>query len=146
MKTKISRAMERELDTLGKENKILKPSTVVEFAKNKKTALHSHFIWDDTEAANRYRLSQASWLLRFHVTVLEGTRDPVRCFVSLKSDRGGEDGSYRLMSRVLSNDDYRAQLLTDAWEDMQVFRNKYKILSELAKVFEAMEKTMLVRN
>jgi hypothetical protein len=139
VKTKISRAMERELDALGKDHKVLNPSTVVDFAKNKRTALHKHFIWDDTEAANRYRLNQASWLLRFHVTVLAGTDTPVRCFVSLKSDRGGEDGSYRLMSRVMSNTEYRAQLLEDARQDMLIFRNKYKMLAELAKVFDAMD-------
>lgn len=131
--------MERELDRLGKENKILNPSTVVEFARNKKTALHKHFIWNDTEAANRYRLSQASWLLRFHVTVLEGSDVPIRCFVSLKSDRGGEDGSYRLMSRVLSDVEFRAQLLDDARQEMNIFRQKYRTLEELVKVFQAMD-------
>lgn len=42
----------------------ISPQRVVDSAKNKKSSLHSFFVWDDSVAANRYRLQQASRLLR----------------------------------------------------------------------------------
>lgn len=53
-----------ELKPLQDENNEITPAKVVEAAKNKKSVLHNYFVWDNKEAANRYRLSQASELLR----------------------------------------------------------------------------------
>lgn len=53
-----------ELKPLQDEHGEITPAKVVEAAKNKKSVLHDYFVWDNKEAANRYRLSQASELLR----------------------------------------------------------------------------------
>lgn len=54
---------------------VLTPRAVVKDAKNPKSPLHSEFEWDDSAAAERYRLAQARDLIaRVHVHVETRTR------------------------------------------------------------------------
>lgn len=119
---------------------MLDPVKVVEFARDPDTALHAKFEWDDGEAAEKYRIWQARQVIRLELTIAprsEETPKEIRAFVSLQADRG--EGGYRAILDVLSDDDLRGQLLEEAKRDMKIFRKKYNILNELARVFSAME-------
>lgn len=120
----------------------LMPEAVVEFARNPSTALHSQFDWDDSEAASKWRLEQARGIIRVQVEVKESGKQSVPVYVHLRSDRE-EDGGYRRLVDVLSDNDLREQLLTQAKQDMRTFKKKYEILEELAHVREAMEEVLL---
>ena len=129
-----------ELQSIADDNGgLLRPQMVVEYASNPKTALHSHFEWDDTEAATRYRIHQARQLIRVVVayTTKEQTA-PTRAWVSVSTDRH-EDGGYRRVAEVVKNVDLRLQLLEDAKKEMIGFKVKYKQLNELASVFAAID-------
>lgn len=52
------------LRDLEKDSGRLVPGDVVEAARDPDSPLHSHFTWDDTEAADKYRLQQAGVLIR----------------------------------------------------------------------------------
>ena len=127
-------------------NGFIDPVVVVDFARNENTALHNRFEWDDTEAAEKYRVWQARMIIRMELVVLPetGKKDKlVRSFVSLVSDRKAEqDKGYRFMVDVLSDTDLRGRLLEEARKDMLIFRRKYSQLTELAKVFVAMDEIM----
>lgn len=71
-----------ELKPLQDGNGEITPAKVIEAAKDKKSVLHNYFIWDNKEAANRYRISQASELLRrIEVRVLkDGEAKTMRAF------------------------------------------------------------------
>lgn len=119
----------------------LKPSAVVQVAADEESPLHPHFDWSDTEAAHKWRLHQARQLIRVSVEMI-GPKDSAtmtRVFVSLTPDRT-EDAGYRVLTDVMSDPDYRKQLLIDALEEMQRFEKKYHDLKELAGVFSAMRK------
>ena len=118
---------------------IVQPSAVVEFARNPKTALHSRFTWDNTEAAEQYRLWQARHLLRVYVTVIPNHHEPVIAHVSLMSDRRA-DGGYRHIKAVMEDAEMRAELLETAMHELTVFRTKYASLKELCDVFAAIDK------
>ena len=124
-------------------NGFVDPVAVVEYARDPKTALHNRFEWDDTEAAERYRIWQARMIIRMELVVIPINEDKgktVRSFISLVADRRTErDKGYRFMVDVLSDADLREQMLDAAHRDMLIFRRKYSQLNELAKVFEAME-------
>lgn len=121
---------------------LLSPQDVVAAARPKSSPLHGAFCWDDTEAANKYRLWQARMLIRTTVQYLEvsGDKTPVRVFVSLTTDRDEEEGGYREVLSVLSDAGHRNQMLSDALEELEVFERKYKLLTELAGVFAASRK------
>ncbi len=121
---------------------VITPKLIVDAARPEDSPLHGQFTWDDTEAAEKYREWQARALLRVvveHVTAGKFDQD-INVFVSLTSDRKDE-GGYRVMMAVLSDADYRAQLLADAIAEMQLFERKYAMLKELAEVFMAFKKS-----
>jgi len=120
----------------------LRPSDIVKAARAASSPLHSQFEWDDSEAAEQYRIWQARQLLRVTVEYIgEGDEAvPVRVFVSLSTDRRGDGSGYRVTTAVMSDPDYRRQLLADALEEMKRFEKKYADLKELAAVIAAMRR------
>lgn len=130
----------KELSRLARANRgLVQPSAVVAFARDPKTALHSQFTWDNTVAAEQYRLWQARHLLRVYVTVVPNHHEPVIAHVSLMSDRRA-DGGYRQIRAVLEDAEMRAELLETAMHELTVFRNRYASLKELCDVFAAIDK------
>jgi hypothetical protein len=129
-----------ELQRIANENSgLLLAEDVVESARDKRSVLHNSFTWDDSEAANQYRLEQARKLIRTTVRWIEidGDKRPVRVFVSLTPDRDEESGGYRDVVVVLSDKNMRRQMLEDALNELQLFEKKYAHLKELTHVFTA---------
>jgi hypothetical protein len=138
-------AILKELNLIAKRDGTLRPEAVVDFARNKKTALHKRFTWDNTAAAYQWRLHEARMIIRVSVTVISEDIGECRAFVSLKSDRQADIG-YRPMVSILSHEDLREQMLRDALEEIQAFKMKYKGLKELAEVFKAMDKVVVKKS
>lgn len=135
-------AIRAELTRLAAEHGgELQPKAVVDAARSEDSPLHKSFDWDDSDAAEKWRLTQARNLIRAVVTYEKVGNKTIetRVFVSLTPDRKENGDGYRLTSSVMSNDTHRQQLLTDAMGEMQRFKEKYRRLSELAKVFAAMD-------
>ena len=133
--------IKKELAAIAsKSGGVLRPESVVEFAKDPDTALHSRFEWDDGKASHEYRLWQARHLLRVVVRYEERVDRPVHVYVSLPSDRSEDGGGYRRMVDVLSDIDRRAQLLDAALAELAVLERKYALIKELADVFSAARK------
>ena len=119
----------------------LRPQVVVDAAREESSPLHAMFDWDDSTAAEKYRLWQARTIIRVTVQYQPlGNREPVltRVFASLTSHRE-DDSGYRVMVDVMGDVDLRAQLLADARAEMKRFAAKYRHLVELAGVFAAMD-------
>lgn len=131
-------AIKAELDKLTIGG-VLKPEDVVAFARDKQTALHSCFTWDDTEAAHQYRLVQARQIIRVFVVVEPGAPRNVRAFVSLTPDRKKEGGGYRPLVSVMSDGELYQQLLQDALRELSAMQQRYRRIKELEKVFLAAE-------
>ena len=116
----------------------LNPAVIVREAEPPASILHNYFEWDDTKAAHEYRLEQARKLIRICVRYIpDGPDEPVRAYVSLQDDRG--TNGYRSITDVMSDERLREKLLAEAKRDMNLFRQKYAVLRELAQVFEAMD-------
>jgi hypothetical protein len=136
---KEAEARAAELETIRlKAGGTLKPEDVVSFARSEKTALHSAFTWDDGDAATQYRLWQARQVIRVCVTYSEQLGEPIRTYVSLREDRG-EDG-YRLLGDVLGDAVKCQTLLEQALQELAVWQDKYRQLTELAPVIKAADK------
>lgn len=137
-----------ELEQIRKANDgILKADAVVEYASDPNTAMHTWFTWDDTEAAEQWRLHEARMLIRITITTVETEKDsiPMRVYVSMENDRYNSDGGgYRSLEEVLTNVELRDALLAQAARDFDRWQGKYEHLVELAEVFEAMEKVKSV--
>jgi len=116
---------------------LLTPAHVEAFARSKKTALHSRFEWNDKKAGYQHRLWQARKIIHTFVIISEVDHKPTRAWVSLREDRAEVHGGYRTLVSVLTDEDRRDHLLSDAMRDLVCWQEKYKRLVELAPVFEA---------
>lgn len=134
----------QELRRIAKENEgVLQPELVVQAARLPSSPLHSHFTWDNGDAAEKYRLIEAQKLIRTTIELLpcpDGSKRPVRVFVSLRDERREEESGYRLMTEVMDDTQMRQQLLNDALADLEAFQKRYESLQELAEVFTAVRK------
>lgn len=136
-----------ELEQLRQNNggEFVAPAAVVEFAKrNKRAALHKEFEWNNTKAAQQFRLEQARHLIRLYINVIEteGGDIPARMYVSLEGDRRSKGGGYRTLESVMTNAELRSQLLQQALDELQRVRRKYQTLQELAPIFTAMDRVV----
>jgi hypothetical protein len=140
----VSSDIEAILKRLAAENGgVLTAQDVVSAAEPEDSPLHPCFEWDDSAAAEAWRLHQArNLILRVTVDVPVGAGETmqVRAWASLTPDRQKNGGGYREIVRVMKNADMRSQLLQDAKTEMEQFCSKYASLSELAEVFAAMRK------
>ena len=136
-------AITKELKRLATKCRgLLTPECVVHAAALPQSPLHNAFTWDDSEAAEQYRLWQARQLIRTTVQYvnIQGQPRAMRVFVSLTPDRECDAGGYRQTLRVLTHSEQRRQMLQDALAEMECFQAKYTLLTELAEVFAAMRK------
>lgn len=119
---------------------LIRPADVVDYARtHKKSALHSEFDWNNKSAAEKYRIVQARRMIQVHITVEPRTQQKVRAFVSLPQDRATSGGGYRDVDDVLSDEEMRQQLLSDALASLAAYRRKYAILEELHRVFSEID-------
>lgn len=123
-----------ELESQGR----LTPREVVDASRPEDAPLHAAFEWDDAVAAERYRETQASYIIRSIEVVLEGSSKPTRGFVSLTVNK--DEREYREINRVLSIRSERELLLEQAKRELMAFKSKYAVLEELADVFAAIDK------
>jgi hypothetical protein len=133
-----------ELEQIRRANGgLLRPEDVVRFARNKRTALHEEFEWDDAKASAEYRLEQARKVIRITVELLpapHSSQEPIRAYVSVSSDRSQPGGGYRAIGDVLTDDDLRTELVNDALAEVKRWRRKHERLQELVPIFRAIEK------
>ena len=123
-----------ELLTLGDD---FKPVDVVNAARNENSELHKCFEWDDSIAAEKYRIEQARKVVQFLViqeeTVPED-RPEVRYFVKTDKTEG-----YKPTEVVVKIDTEYQKLLKQAWAELQAFKAKYNMLSELQEIFDLIQ-------
>lgn len=127
--------VQEELEALKGGDQKIHAENVVKWAQShKQSALYREFEWDNSEAAQQYRLGQARRLIQLHIVDSGGER----AAISLSIDRG-KGGGYRMISDVARTKRLREVMLLDALAELRRIRRKYDRLSELAKVFSAID-------
>lgn len=111
------------------------PQEVLEKARDVNSELHKCFEWDDSIAAEKYRLQQArSIIINLVYAPKKEEEQSVRCF-SLTS----KVSTYQPTQRFLVQEDEYQTLLKRALAELEAFKKKYHTLTELESVFEAIE-------
>ena len=114
----------------------LTPQKLVDVSRDINHPLHGEFEWDDSIAAEAYRVTQAKQLIR-DITIVHDEEEK-------KSDRGfvitpGGNHVYVPLYDALNNEEWKENLLLAAKRDMIAFIAKYRRLKELTDVIEPME-------
>lgn len=121
---------------------------VLDVSREKDALLHPCFEWEDTKAAEQYRLYQARKLVGNLVCVVvkEKTKDPepktTRAFVSVSPP--SKEGFFKPVVEALSDTDDRQIVLENAKRDAISFANKYSTLTEFSEVIEAINRVVSI--
>jgi hypothetical protein len=136
-----------ELEECRNPDGVITPSDVVERAKSHDSPLHEIFEWNNTKAANKWRESQARTMIANIMTVMEINEGEekrtvtVRAYPHINGD--GEEGrGYKPLKVVLENSQDKEYLLQRAKAELASFQMKYRNLSELTSVLEAISKLL----
>lgn len=124
-----------EIERIYNRDGFVDPAVLVMESKEESAPLHKCFEWNDTEAAKKYRITQAKEIVRSIVTVHETTNTETRAFVSVKQE-------YHPISVVIKQPDAREILLNQALNELRWFERKYSELTELCGVFQEIRKVV----
>lgn len=134
-----------ELENLRLESGgYLIPQDIVERARSENSALHKYFEWDDSEAAEAYRLHQARSVIRAVVQYIprsNGDAVRVRAYVSLPSDRVKNNG-YRSVAEVMTDEESFIEASRDLTREIARLREKYSAWRRLQPALDALDKVM----
>jgi hypothetical protein len=127
-------------------NGVLNPRAVLERARDTASPLHEYFEWDDTEAAEAYRLAQVGALIR-HVRFTVVRADPITRAINVTTTRGYQSrptmrqraGGYESIDAILGDPLKRADLLGQVVRELAAYRRRYAELSELDPVWIAVD-------
>ena len=112
----------------------LTPQKLVDVSRDENHPLHDEFEWDDSIAAEAYRITQAKQLIRDITIVKEEEQKKDRGFVITP----GGNHVYVPLNDALNNEEWKNNLLNAAKRDMIAFIAKYRRLQELTAVIEPM--------
>lgn len=143
-----AQAVGQTIERLTKRhNGVLEPGHIVEAARDESSPMHPHFIWDDAEAAERYREDQARDLIRSLTVDISRSNveppKPIRAFVNVET--GGERG-YVSTATAMSSEDLRKQVIARAFGELEAWRARYAELTELGRIFSAIDETQGLLN
>ena len=113
------------------------PEVLLDASRDVNSPTHNEFEWDDSVAAEKYRVEQARLLIA-HVRIVRED-NPTQNY----KERGfvpvpGARSVYVPLQTALDKEEYKKHLLKQAANDAQVFLAKYRRLEELAAVTTAM--------
>lgn len=120
-------------EEIGEKNTT--PEEILQKAENPDSELHKCFEWDDAIAGHKYRLSQARQIMCNLVFVTDDEEDKPRVFYQITTEKS----EYHPTKLIMQKPDEYALLLKKAKDELQAFKNKYKTLKELHKIFEAID-------
>lgn len=114
-----------EIMSIGPE---AKPCQIVEKARDKATELHKCFDWDDTIAAEKWRIQQARHVTSCLVIRREEVRENVP---EIRFFHKNDNDGYKAATFIFTHKDEHEKLLQAAYADLQAFKRKYESLQEL---------------
>lgn len=145
-----------ELTRLYEEKGGVEPEDVVEAATPEDAPLHPAFEWDDGEAAERYRLLKAAWMLRslvgprgevLQVQTVEASDEPdVRCFALVTIEPADDEGEanrvYVPMCVAVRDESMREDVLEQARAELRSFVRKWANLGECVELVKGVRRLL----
>lgn len=126
----------------------------LEYSRKEDSETHSMFEWDDTVAAEKYRLGQAGKI----ITQLEVTyeyEEPVRedmdvefttaeyktsAYMNVAPKMPNNSSMFMSAERAMASEETREQVIKNAISELKAFERKYANYTEFAEVFTAIHK------
>ena len=124
-----------EIQTLGSS---YTPKDILNLARDESTELHKCFEWDDTKAAEKWRLHTARIICcSLKATVVREKKDALTIRL-IQHD--GEAKAYKPVTFTVRNEDEYGRLLKQAKAELAAFKKRYKNIVELASVIDEIDR------
>lgn len=118
-----------ELDALGWRQRPLTPRQILEYARNSETELHKCFDWDDSAAAEKYRLDQARRVCVSLKIVIEGRDGPEHKRLAVHVGASGDTTGGYMPIKMVSRDEKRVhETRAQAVSDLRAWLARYREL------------------
>lgn len=128
----------KHFQKLEKKEGALTSQNVLESARSEKSPIHSLFEWDDTKAAEQYRLKQAAQLICNLTVEIETDDKPIECRAYMDISEA-KVGSFINVQSAFQSEESRDVVLRRALNELSAFKAKYKNLLELQDVFDVID-------
>lgn len=120
------------LTAIRDERGELTPALVVDTARDPEHPLHSRFDWDDSTAAEKWRLEQASQLLRVVKLPADPSRpSDLRAFVAIKG-KDSHRADYVPTEEALADEFARKLILRDMEREWRLLKRRYEHMREFS--------------
>ncbi|MBQ3337601.1 MAG: hypothetical protein IJG80_09380 [Selenomonadaceae bacterium] len=126
--------------TLGKDSVTAKE--LLDDSRDVNAPLHPCFEWNDSIAAEKYRLDQARRIIGSIEVRYIGDKTPpkpIRAFLCVTPSPTRQQGEFVGIDVILSKENYRKQVLSNALIELRAFQRKYSTQEELLGVFKAID-------
>ena len=117
------------------------PEILLQEATKKRSVLHSCFEWDDTVAAQNYRLDQARYILRqIEVVIEREDKEPlrIRAFHCVEDEE--QCRRYITITQARSESEMWDQVVSRAMKEIKQWQDTYRGIKEFEVVFAAIAK------
>lgn len=121
------------------------PEDVLSDAKRKRSPLHNFFEWEDSVAAEKYRVQQARYMLRsIRVVVEKEAVEETRAFVPvvIREPEKEPRKVYTTVQYALSDEQLRQQTIEYALKQLENWRNRWNEYTELADALRAVDEVI----
>ena len=113
------------------------PEMIVAAARDENTELHKCFTWDDNIAAENWRKHQARVLIA-QLVIRTETKDNETVAVRVVASTNVRN-EYTPTAMLVRSEQGYEDLLARAIKELRAFRQKYKMITELREIFEAID-------
>lgn len=128
------------LEKIEKKKGSITASDFLDASRSKKSPTHSMFEWDDTIAAEKYRLRQSAQIInQLEISIESNGFECVTAFVNVESKSVRKTASFINIESAMSDEEYREQILQNALSELKAFEKKYAQYRELADVFDSIK-------
>lgn len=134
----------RLCESLGVE---MTPRDVLDAARPEESPIHHLFEWDDTEAAEKYRLAQARNIVNHILVVIdEKSGRTTKAFHSVVVSQHDDHASrvYMHALAVATTEDARNQVIANAFNEVKRWRDRYAdykdVFGGIFKVVDKLDK------
>lgn len=109
----------------------VKPKELVDYARDEDSPIHDMFEWNDSKAAELYRVQQARQIITRVQVELVG-EDKTDAYYSAKVQiKNVPVRGYFSVDKVLSNDDLYDSVIQEAVREIRYWQKKFKHLKEM---------------
>lgn len=131
------------ISEIEKRDGVVTKESFLEASRPITAPTHNAFEWDDSVAAEKYRLEQSGQIIRnLCVKIIKDDKpEKVTAYVNINKTTA-DNARYMSLQVALEDDENRSAVLENALNELRLFKRKYETLSELAEVFTAIDKAV----